>query len=233
MAHTYKDSIKIMLIHSITFGDTVNYPGHMATVIATQGCNKDCPYCHNQQLIPPISPTAVEYDTPPYELLRNNKLRSKYIVITGGEPTMQRDLLIFMKKLAHVGYIIKLDTNSTLVPVSVYFRHVSCVALDIKNYHQCYLRVNIVTCIVKKIPFELRFTTFGNKIKMLEKIKNLIQDIKTARYMTRLHNTDNTGIVPVYIQNSGHWKEKDTEEIYQKLCNYTQEFSLPVQIYRR
>lgn len=222
-----------MLIHSITFGDKINYPGHMATVIATQGCNKDCPYCHNQQLIPHMSPTAVEYDSPPFELLRNNKLRSKYIVMTGGEPTMQRDLLIFIKKLAHVGYMIKLDTNSTLVPVSVYFRHVSYVALDIKHYHQDFLRANIVTCIVKKIPFELRFTTYGNKDKMIKKIKNLLQDIKTTRYMTRLHNQDGAGIVPVFIQDSGHWSEEDTKEMYQELCSYVKEFSLLSQIYRR
>ncbi|MBW2164172.1 MAG: 4Fe-4S cluster-binding domain-containing protein, partial [Deltaproteobacteria bacterium] len=29
-----------------------DFPGHVAAVVFTQGCNFRCPYCHNGSLIP-------------------------------------------------------------------------------------------------------------------------------------------------------------------------------------
>jgi pyruvate formate lyase activating enzyme len=63
------------------------------------------------------------------------------ICITGGEPTLQEDLEIFCKKVKHLGYLIKLDTNGyrpTVLENLVNKGLIDYVAMDIKNSPQHY-----------------------------------------------------------------------------------------------
>ena len=93
----------------------IDYPGMIAATIFTQGCNFRCGYCHNPALVlphliqqsPSISPT---------EMLRWLKKRNTWldaVVITGGEPTIHKDLPEFIAAIKAMGYAIKLDTNGT------------------------------------------------------------------------------------------------------------------------
>jgi pyruvate formate lyase activating enzyme len=87
----------------------IDWEGRMAAVIFTKGCNFRCGYCHNPELVYPelmqqsndISEDYV-FD---FLLSRQNWLDG--VVITGGEPTLQRDLQDFIKKIKKTGYAIK------------------------------------------------------------------------------------------------------------------------------
>ena len=80
----------------------LDYPGHISTILFTQGCNFKCPYCHNSQLITFISDTENLLEQAK-ELIENRKNLIEAVVITGGEPLVQDfnelvDLIKWIKK---------------------------------------------------------------------------------------------------------------------------------------
>ena len=58
------------------------------------------------------------------------------VVVTGGEPTLQRDLIPFLGRLKTLGYLVKLDTNGyrpEVLKSAVESGYVDYVAMDIKT----------------------------------------------------------------------------------------------------
>ena len=91
----------------------IDYPGVISAVVFLQGCNYRCPYCHNSELVIPskFRETIPEGEVTSFLLERKERLQG--VVVTGGEPTLQEDLLPFLKKIKDVGLKIKLDTNGS------------------------------------------------------------------------------------------------------------------------
>ena len=91
-----------------------DFPGRVAAIVFTQGCNFRCPFCHNGGLIPetPQDGLLIPED---YVLsyLRSRSGRLDGLVVTGGEPTVQKDLADFLSKVREIGYRIKIDTNGS------------------------------------------------------------------------------------------------------------------------
>ena len=89
----------------------IDYPGKIAAVLFTSGCNFRCPYCQNSELVlhpeslPEIDPAEI------FQFLTRRRGLIDGVVITGGEPTLQKGLDDFMRKLKELGLAIKLDTN--------------------------------------------------------------------------------------------------------------------------
>ena len=66
----------------------IDYPGKVAAVVFTAGCNFRCPYCHNRDLVL-VRPEGGFFDAA--EVLKNLEERRKFldgVVLTGGEPTI-------------------------------------------------------------------------------------------------------------------------------------------------
>ena len=110
----------------------VDFPATIAAVIFTSGCNLNCWYCHNRQL---IDGTQEEYTLE--EILAFLESRKGFIdgvVISGGEPTLQPDLLDVILELKARGFKVKLDTNGTNPQVlRQVLPHLDYVAMDVKN----------------------------------------------------------------------------------------------------
>ena len=91
----------------------LDYPDKMACTIFTGGCNLRCPFCHNAGIV--LNPSSEgEYSVE--EILSFLKKRQgilEGVVITGGEPLMQKDIDVFIEKIRELGYSVKLDTNGT------------------------------------------------------------------------------------------------------------------------
>lgn len=115
-----------------------DYPGTIAAMIFTQGCNFCCPYCHNKGLIPRARPgehASQGHVETILDFLESRKGRLAGVVISGGEPTIQVDLIEFCLKVKSLGYLVKLDTNGTnptLLSRLVEAKVVDFVAMDIK-----------------------------------------------------------------------------------------------------
>jgi len=103
--------------------------------VFTRGCNFRCPFCHNPELVDPERFTDLIPEPEILSFLEKRRGRLDAVVITGGEPTLQPELLPFVIHLRAMGYLIKLDTNGTLPDVIEEMlgrRLLDYVAMDIK-----------------------------------------------------------------------------------------------------
>ncbi|HCY84799.1 MAG TPA: anaerobic ribonucleoside-triphosphate reductase activating protein [Desulfobacteraceae bacterium] len=94
----------------------IDFPGVIACVVFTPGCNFTCPYCHNPELAAgPVTGTGSSSFTQEDVLafLDKRKGMLQGVAITGGEPTLQRDLPEFIRQVRGMGYKVKLDSNGT------------------------------------------------------------------------------------------------------------------------
>jgi pyruvate formate lyase activating enzyme len=91
----------------------VDWPGRMCSVLFLPHCNFRCPYCHNHLLV--LHPE--QYLSIPFEEILS-RLRSfegwiDGVCVTGGEPTLHRDLAFLIKEIKRLGFLVKLDTNGS------------------------------------------------------------------------------------------------------------------------
>lgn len=100
-------------IHGLTQTTLLDYPGKIAATIFLGGCNFRCPFCQNGALV--LAPSQ-EPEIPEKEILDFLQKRHKIlegVCISGGEPTLSKDLKDFICKIRNMGYSVKLDTNGT------------------------------------------------------------------------------------------------------------------------
>lgn len=134
-------TMKIGGLHKVSL---IDYPGKISAIIFTQGCNFRCPYCHNPEL---VDPKLFEPPMPHEEIFgfldrRRGKLDA--VVVTGGEPTLQPNLIPFLRRVKEMGYLVKIDTNGALPEVLenlIAHRIADYIAMDIKAPLEKYAQV--------------------------------------------------------------------------------------------
>lgn len=111
----------------------LDYPGKVACTVFLQGCNFRCPFCHNSGLLP----SAGDPEIPTKELLTFLKKRQGLldgVCITGGEPTLHKELPELIRTIKELGFFVKLDTNGFRPAVLKELAGMlDYVAMDIKN----------------------------------------------------------------------------------------------------
>lgn len=123
-----------MLIAGLKKTSLIDYPGKIASVVFTQGCNFRCPYCHNGHIV--IQKPDLISEESFFEFLEKRKGKLDAVVISGGEPTLQKDLIEFIQKIKNDDFYVKLDTNGScpeLLKNLVENRLVDYIAMDIKG----------------------------------------------------------------------------------------------------
>jgi len=151
----------------------IDFPGKISAIIFTQGCNFRCPYCHNPQLVDPklYKPCLFSKDIMDFLAHRRGKLDA--VTITGGEPTLQEDLIPLIQKIRKMGFAVKLDSNGSRPAVLdrlLKEKLLDFIALDIKAPLDKYSQVvkvqmdtgaiaqSVRLVIQSKIPQEFRTT---------------------------------------------------------------------------
>ncbi len=127
----------------------LDYPGNIACLIFTQGCNFRCPFCHNKDLLGDENEDSISVDEV-FSYLDKRKGVLDGVVISGGEPLLQPDIEEFITKVKNMGYKIKLDTNGsspTKLKSLIDKGLVDYIAMDIKNNFTCYNETSGVNCI--------------------------------------------------------------------------------------
>ncbi|MFT3985556.1 MAG: anaerobic ribonucleoside-triphosphate reductase activating protein [Lachnospiraceae bacterium] len=141
-----------MQIHGLQKTTLLDYPGKVAATIFFGGCNYRCPFCHNMNLVrhPESEPAISKEEVLAFLKSRRNILDG--VCITGGEPTLQKDLIPFIYEIKELGYLVKLDTNGAhpnTLKVLVQNRLIDYAAMDIKSSPGTYA----VVCGVKNLSF--------------------------------------------------------------------------------
>ncbi len=173
----------------------LDYPGKVACEIFTQGCNFECPFCQNSSLIP-ITNTGEFNEEEIFEYLNLRKNILDGVVITGGEPTVQKDLKEFIKKIKDLGLLVKLDTNGgnpKVLQELIDEELVDYVAMDIKNVFNKYnitagkkvaldnIKKSIEILKRSKIDYEFR-TTIIKEMHSLDDIVSICKLVGDAKY---------------------------------------------------
>lgn len=179
------------IIGGIQKTSLLDYPDKISAIVFTQGCNFNCGYCHNPEL---LNSKKDIYSTDVFfEFLEKRKGKLDGVVITGGEATLQADLIPFIKEVKSLGYAVKLDTNGYKPEVlEEALKLVDYVAMDIKapleKYSQI-TKVEVDTTKIKKsielimqsdIDYEFRTTVLKSQLNFedFEKIAELIKGAK-------------------------------------------------------
>ena len=184
--------MKISGLQKLTLLD---YPGRVACTVFMGGCNFRCPFCHNSQLLGPDAETFMETE----ELLTFLKSRVgvlEGVCITGGEPTLQKDLPDLLRAIKEMGYAVKLDTNGyrpEVLKALVAEGLVDYVAMDVKNSPERYA----ITCGIELDGFDLS--------RIEESLRFLMED--TVDYELRttvvhpLHDEEAIGAMGDWLLN--------------------------------
>jgi len=181
-----------MQIASYLKTSLIEWPDKIASVVFTPGCNFRCPFCHNADLVKNHEIPLLKEE----EILVDLKKRRKWIeavVVTGGEPTLQKDLLKFLKSLKSFGLFTMIHTNGTRPEVITKLLDCSIVdyiSMDLKgdfenysNYSNCSndqiiaVKESMKLIAGSGIEYEFR-TTVVPGLHNLENLTNLAGEIK-------------------------------------------------------
>lgn len=163
-----------MVFGGLQKNSLIDYPGKLSCVLFLSGCNFDCPYCHNPDLAKGhLVNHSYLNENSIYEFLEGHKHFLDGVVVSGGEPTLHKDLLFICEKIKQLGYPVKLDTNGSrpeVLKTLIDRGLVDYIAMDIKTdpfEYSPFIRKDndpnqIISCIhsimESSIPYEFRTT---------------------------------------------------------------------------
>ena len=136
----------------------LDFPNNVACIIFTQGCNYKCPYCHNSGLVGHENDELIDEEEI-FSYLKKRKGVIDGIVISGGEPTVQKDLEFFTKRVKDLGFKVKLDTNGSnpdVVERLLKANLLDYIAMDIKTTLPDYKEITGVNPNVKNLERSIK-----------------------------------------------------------------------------
>ncbi len=114
----------------------LDFPQRIACTVFLPGCNLRCPFCHNASLVlRPGEQPMLERDEL-LAFLEGRKGKLDGVCITGGEPTLHKDLPQLIRSIKEKGFQVKLDTNGSdpsMLRSLLDENLLDYVAMDIKN----------------------------------------------------------------------------------------------------
>jgi len=187
--------LKILLLGGLQKLSLIDYPGKLAAVVFTLGCNFRCGFCHNPELVLPAlikkQPRIIVADFLKFLRVRRGKIDG--VVVTGGEPTLHQDLPDFISQIKKLGFLVKLDTNGSqpkMLRMLLQRKLLDYIAMDIKSSFVRYVAACGVKCDLSAIktsarliqasglPYQFRTTVVPNlvSVKDLVAIKIWLAD---------------------------------------------------------
>lgn len=202
-----------MLIGGLQKFSLLDYPDKISAIVFTKSCNFRCPFCYNPMLVCPIEADELQNkkyfvsesseeirkvqsqeisETDLFDFLKTREGKLDAVVISGGEPTLQKDLPDFITRIKKIGFKVKLDTNGTnpeMLKTLLDQKLLDYVAMDIKSSLEKYekatavkvdlskIKDSIIMIMSSKIPYEFRTTVVPGLVDMedIDKIGEMIE----------------------------------------------------------
>ena len=143
----------------------LDFPGKVACTVFLHGCNCRCPFCHNSELIAGKGEAVMEEEKF-FDFLQSRRGLLDGVCVSGGEPTLYKELPAFLQRIKAMGFAVKLDTNGSRPDVLrqlVEAGLVDYVAMDAKNSPQRYAEtVGVANLDLAAIEESLRYLISGN-----------------------------------------------------------------------
>lgn len=177
----------------------LDYPGEVACIIFTAGCDFRCPFCHNASIVGDKTEYIEKAEVLAYLKKRSGVLDG--VVITGGEPLIYPDTIDFLRELRGLGLKIKLDTNGSYpdrLEEILNAGLVDYVAMDIKHTKAKYHIAAGVAADLSKISHSIELLRSGGvKTEFRTTFVKGIHDISDAGKIAEELSCDS----PYYIQS--------------------------------
>lgn len=202
----------------------IDFPGKITAIVFTIGCNFRCPYCHNPEL---VEETADEISEDEFFTFLEKRIGLlDAVTITGGEPTLHKDLVSFITRIKKMGFLIKLDSNGTnpgTLKKVIDEKLVDYVAMDIKAPFEKYettvtrpvdldkIQESIKMLLEGKVDYEFRTTVIKSMLapEDFELMGKMIEGAKTY-YLQKF--------IPTKLVNPSFMKKTTyTDEEFQEL----------------
>ncbi len=246
MKNILKLVFQVVNFGGVQWTSLIDYPDTVCTTLFTVGCNFRCPYCYNRSLVLPEEfPPFGEY--PSAELMQKLISRQKLVsavTLTGGEPTLHKDLPEFISNLKENGFKVKLDTNGTapqMIQTLLADHLLDFIAVDYKApaeqydelvgmpgaYELVEQTLNILCHPTADIPVEIR-TTFPPPLLEpgdLTRIAKELQQFGVKRYALQMAINPGTGFV-IRDFKLGSIDRKAIHKVALEISSWFEEFIL-------
>ena len=118
----------------------LDFPGLVACTVFLGGCDLRCPFCHNAELLD-MNVLGIMDEKELYAFLETRRGKLDGVAVTGGEPTLRKDLPELLRTIKDMGFKVKLDTTGNhpdMLKTVVGEGLVDYVAMDVKNSKERY-----------------------------------------------------------------------------------------------
>ncbi|MDZ4226061.1 MAG: anaerobic ribonucleoside-triphosphate reductase activating protein [Patescibacteria group bacterium] len=208
----------------------IDYPGKIACMVYTIGCNFRCPYCHNPELVDETTEVRITEDEL-FDFLDKRRGMIEGVVITGGEPTMHDDLPELMRGIKDRGFLVKLDSNGTrpdMLREVIEKGLVDYIAMDIKSPLAAYARIasrpvdtgairrSVALLMSSAVEYEFR-TTIVKSMLSPEDLRQIGREIRGARRYV-LQKFVPAKVLNPQFRNKVSYSDKEMKE-FQKMLN--------------
>jgi pyruvate formate lyase activating enzyme len=229
-----------MKILGIQKQSLIEYPDKISTVIFLGGCNLRCSFCYVPHLVLPeeIEKQKEISQKEIFSFLKERRNFLEAVAVSGGEPTLNRDLPEFIEKIKELGYLVELETNGTNSEMLKYLidkKLVDYVAMDIKQRLDDFkkykeitggvlteemfenIKESLKTLLSGKIDYQLR-TTIMKEFYKKEDILEICKEIQGAKiYYLQNYQKNHT----ISGKNFTPFEEKEIEEIVREGQKFT------------
>jgi len=221
---TFREGKIRMIFGGLEKNSLIDYPGKVSCVLFCSGCNFHCPYCHNPELVKMEGTGGSGPDVKKIDaFLQSRKGLLDGVVLSGGEPTIQKDIIFLCKKIRNMGYSIKLDTNGSRPQVLkrlISEGLVDYIAMDIKtdpdhysplikdNLNPRHILTSISTIMESDLAYEFRTTCVKPFVdpNIIEKISKIINGAMLY-VLQRFYK--NRVLRPELFSNDEYYGQKD------------------------
>ena len=178
-----------MLICGFNKTTLLDYPEHVAATVFLGGCNFRCPFCQNKDLLLNPADFAAFTEQEIFDHLKKRSSMLTGVCISGGEPTIYKELPDFISQIKELGFLVKLDTNGTNPQIlrRLYDQKlIDYVAMDIKTGLSDYSRVAGLSATENSI-----FTASGQNFieNVKESVRFLMQETDPSRFTYEFRTT--------------------------------------------
>lgn len=233
--HEENEDIKIYEFNKLSLNA---YKDKVCASLYTGGCNFKCPYCDKRNLIYLNNENNEINLDEIYDYLDKRTDVLEGVVISGGEPLIQKGLIDFIKNIKDKGYPIKLETNGSNYKVLeelVNKKLVDYISLDIKNTKEKYAKTigldtydtsDIDKCLdllkKSKIDYELNITLVKEYFKDTD-FEELGKWLKDSKKIVLRNFKDNGECLKDGLHS---YKLEDLDKIKDTLSKYVKDIEI-------
>ena len=180
------------VIYSLTPFTLLDYPDKTACIIWFAGCNMRCLYCYNPDIV--LGKGKIDFETV-LSFLKSRVGLLDGVVFSGGECTIHKNIIPFIREIKALGFKVKVDTNGSkpnVLKKLIEHQLVDYVALDFKSLPVSFKYITDSNLFLKfeeslsismasGITFEIR-TTLHSELITPSEFKKMIDYLESKNF---------------------------------------------------